>query len=135
MGESRMKTILCVEDNADNLKVLQLMIGRLRPGDRFIPARTAEEAFEILNQVHPDLILMDVNLPGMSGIEAMSILRQPPHVPDIPVIAISAHAMASNINEGLQAGFADYITKPIDMHLLDKALKTHLSEVGLTQAC
>ena len=130
-----MKTILCVEDNADNLKVLQLMVGRLRPGDRFISARTAEEAFEILDLVQPDLILMDINLPGMSGIEAISILVQQQHTCHIPVIAISAHAMKNNITEGLQAGFAGYITKPIDMGLLDRTINAHLSEVGLTQAC
>jgi len=73
------------------------------------------------------VILMDINLPGMSGIEALKILREDPVTAHIPVLAISANAMPHDIRRGLEAGFFHYITKPIDvndfMDALDKALE------------
>jgi CheY-like chemotaxis protein len=75
----------------------------------------------------PGVILMDINLPGISGIEAMKMLRADPLTSHIPVIAVSANAMAHDIEEALEAGFFQYLTKPIQlkelMNALDAALK------------
>jgi len=81
----------------------------------------------------PDVILMDINLPGISGVNALKILREDPATAHIPVLAISANAMPRDIEVGLEAGFFRYLTKPIKinefMNALDDALK--FSEIGL----
>jgi CheY-like chemotaxis protein len=77
----------------------------------------------------PDVILMDINLPGISGIEALKILRQDPVTANIPVLAISANAMPGDIKKGLEAGFLRYLTKPIN---LDEFLEA--MDVALTRA-
>lgn len=121
-----MKTLLYIEDNADNLKVLQMMIRRLRPSDDILPARTAEDGIDIASRSRPDLILMDINLPGMDGYEALAVLQQGETTKNIPVIAVTAYAMQENIERGLEAGFAAYITKPVNMHELNRVLEEFL---------
>lgn len=127
-----MKTILCIEDNIENLKVMQLMVERLRPNDRFVSAGTAEEGLVLIAQVKPDLIMMDINLPGMSGYEALEILKRT-DTRMAPVIAISADAMENDVNSGLAAGFELYITKPIDMRFLQLALDKYLHRTRIAQ--
>ena len=82
----------------------------------------------------PDVILMDINLPGMSGIKAMQILRADTATAHIPVVALSANAMSRDIERGLQAGFFRYLTKPIKvgefLETLDVALEFAASEAG-----
>lgn len=126
--EACVKTILCVEDNKDNLKVIRLMVHRLRPNDRFISTQTAEEGITIAKQLQPDLILMDIDLPGMSGMDAFLQLRNHLTSQHIPIIAISAHAMLEEVQLGLTAGFDAYITKPVDMHVLQTQLDQVLTE-------
>ncbi len=129
-----MKTLLYIEDNADNLKVLQMMIRRLRPADDVLPARNAEEGIDIANRMLPDLILMDINLPGMNGYEALKILRCTSMTRHIPVIAVSAYAMQENIRQGLEAGFDAYITKPVNMQVLDATITACLPAVDMVQS-
>lgn len=126
-----MKTILYIEDNADNLKVLQMMIKRLRPADDVLPASTAEEGIAIAKSMLPDLILMDINLPGMNGYQALEVLRNIPSTRHIPVIAVTAYAMQENIRQGLEAGFDAYITKPVNMQELDNTINLFLPEDAL----
>ena len=128
-----MKTLLYIEDNADNLKVLQMMIKRLRPMDDVLPARTAEEGIDIAIRMLPELILMDINLPGMDGYEALKILRSTSVTRHIPVIAVSAYAMQENILQGLAAGFDAYITKPVNMQMLAATISSCLPEVDMVQ--
>lgn len=128
-----MKTMLYVEDNADNLKVLQLMINRLRPDDIVLAAATGEEGIATATERLPDLILMDIDLPGMNGYEALEVLRQQPSTRHIPVIAVSAHAMPENVQQGMAAGFAAYITKPVNMLELDETLSQHLAKPGIVR--
>ena len=84
----------------------------------------------------PDVILMDINLPGISGIEALKILREDPATAHIPVVALSANAMPRDIEKGLQAGFFRYLTKPIKvnefMDTLDVALEFAVESAGQT---
>ena len=82
---------------------------------------------ELARAARPDVILMDINLPGISGIEALKILRDDPATAHIPVVALSANAMPRDIEKGLEAGFFRYLTKPIKvnefMDTLDVALE------------
>ena len=89
-------------------------------------AQTAR-SFEVARAYRPEVILMDINLPGISGIEAMKILAEDPATAHIPVIALSANAMPRDIQKGLETGFFRYLTKPLKvnefMDTLDLALK------------
>src|ERR1039458_7989384 len=98
-----------------------------RPDIRFLSARDGNRGIEIARASRPDVILMDINLPGISGIKALRILAEDPATAHIPVVALSANAMPRDIEKGLEAGFFRYLTKPIKvnefMDTLDVALK------------
>ena len=106
------RTLLYVEDNPANLKLIEQLIAR-RPEIRLLSARDGNLGIQLARTEHPDVILMDINLPGISGIEALKILRADPGTTHIPVIALSANAMPRDIEKGLAAGFFRYLTKPI----------------------
>ncbi|MES2604765.1 MAG: PAS domain S-box protein [Pseudomonadota bacterium] len=107
-----MRTVLYVEDNPANLMLVEDLITR-RPDIRLLSARDGNEGVKIARASRPDVILMDINLPGISGVKAMKILAEDPTTADIPIIALSANAMPSDIEKGLAAGFFRYLTKPI----------------------
>ena len=86
-----------------------------RPGIKLLHAPTAELGLEISQYRRPDIILLDINLPGMNGFEALALLKNDPLTSRIPVIAITANGMERDIKRGLDAGFADYLTKPLDI--------------------
>lgn len=111
------KQVLYVEDNPANLKLVRSMLGLL-PTVAVLTASTAAEGMTLARDGRPDLILLDIGLPGMSGFELLAWLRREPALAGTPVIAISANAMAADVRGGLAAGFDDYLTKPIDVHEL-----------------
>jgi PAS domain S-box-containing protein len=115
------RTLLYVEDNPANLKLVEQIIAR-QAGIRLITAVNGETGIEMAQASRPDVILMDINLPGMSGFEALKILRSHPGTAHIPVIAISANAMPRDIEHGLKAGFFRYITKPIKVDAFLEAI-------------
>lgn len=119
-------TLLYIEDNPANLMLVEDLIAR-RPDIRLLSAGDGISGVEIARSALPDVILMDINLPGISGIEAMRILATDLTTAHIPVVALSANAMPSDIEKGLEAGFFRYLTKPIKinefMNTLDKALE------------
>jgi PAS domain S-box-containing protein len=121
-----LRTLLYVEDNPANLKVVEQLIAR-RPDMRLLSAVNGNLGIELARDNQPEVILMDINLPGISGIEALKILREDPATAHIPVVALSANAMQRDIDKGLQAGFFWYLTKPIRvtefMDVLDAALQ------------
>jgi CheY-like chemotaxis protein len=121
-----LRTLLYVEDNPANLMLIEQLIKR-RPDMRLLSARDGNLGIQLARANHPEVILMDINLPGISGIEALRILRADPATAHIPVVALSANAMPRDIEKGLQAGFFRYLTKPIKvnefMHTLDEALE------------
>jgi len=127
------RTLLYVEDNPANLKLVEQLIAR-RPDIRLLSASDATRGIEIAREHRPDVILMDINLPGMSGIRALHILREDPLTQRIPVVAISANAMPHDIRRGLEAGFFRYLTKPIKviafMETLDVALDFSKAPAG-----
>jgi len=119
------RTVLCVEDNPANLLLVAKLLAR-RPDIRLLSARDGRSGIEIAHASLPEVILMDINLPGMSGIAALGILAADPATARIPVVALSANAMPRDIEKGLEAGFFRYLTKPIKvaefMDTLDAAL-------------
>ena len=121
-----LRTLLYVEDNPANLKLIEQLIAR-RPDMRLLSARDGNLGIQLARANHPEVILMDINLPGISGIEALKILREDPGTAHIPVVALSANAMPRDIEKGLLAGFFRYLTKPIKvnefMNTLDEALE------------
>jgi PAS domain S-box-containing protein len=123
---AQLRTLLYVEDNPANLMLVEDLIAR-RPDIRLLSARDGLRGVEIARASRPDVILMDINLPGISGISALRILAQDPATAHIPVIALSANAIPRDIAKGLEAGFFRYLTKPIKvnefMDTLDVALK------------
>jgi CheY-like chemotaxis protein/two-component sensor histidine kinase len=120
------RTVLYIEDNPANLRLVQKIIST-HTHLLLLDARTAEQGLDIAREHHPDLILLDINLPGMNGFEALRQLQDDPVTCGIPVIAISANAMERDVKKGLAAGFVDYLTKPLDipklLTLLDAILK------------
>jgi len=125
-ADSIQRTVLYVEDNPANLKLVEQLIAR-RPDLRLLSACDATAGIQLAREHLPDVILMDINLPGISGIRALRILHEDPRTQRIPVVAISANAMPHDIRRGLDAGFFRYLTKPIKvtafMETLDVALE------------
>lgn len=118
--------VLYIEDNPANLRLVAQILGR-NPQLQLITAHTPELGLELATAHHPDLILLDINLPGMDGYQVLSVLRSQDLVKNTPVIAVSANAMPRDIERGIEAGFDDYITKPIDV--------THFLEVVYRLLC
>ncbi|MEQ1837845.1 MAG: PAS domain S-box protein [Candidatus Nitrotoga sp.] len=127
-----LRTLLYVEDNPANLMLVEQIIDRC-PHLHMLSARDGNLGVALARAHLPNVILMDINLPGISGIEALNILSKDPITAHIPVIALSANAMPRDIEKGLEAGFFRYLTKPIKinefMSTLNEALKA--SETGL----
>ena len=138
-SDAQLRTVLYVEDNPANLMLVEDLIAR-RPDIRLLTARNGISGVAIAREALPDVVLMDINLPGISGIEALRILTDDPTTAHIPVIALSANAMPRDIEKGLEAGFFRYLTKPIKvnefMNTLDLALKfaTPHSNVAVEEA-
>jgi signal transduction histidine kinase/ActR/RegA family two-component response regulator len=118
-------TVLHVDDNPANLELVELLLAQ-RQGLRLLNASHGGLGLEFARAHLPAVILMDINLPGISGTETLRILQSDPITAHIPVIALSANAMPREIQSGLQAGFFRYVTKPIRVHefldTLDQAL-------------
>ncbi|MDP2875361.1 MAG: PAS domain S-box protein, partial [Holophaga sp.] len=121
-----LQTLLYVEDNPANLNLVEQILVR-HPGIRLLSAVDGSKGVALAKSALPDVILMDINLPGIDGYEALRLLRSDPITEHIPVIAVSANAMPRDIKRGLEAGFYRYITKPIMvkefMHALELALE------------
>ena len=120
-----MQTVLYVEDNPANLELVEQIIAR-RTHLRLLGAADASLGIEFARVYRPEVILMDINLPGMSGLDAMKVLRGDPTTAHIPIIALSANAVPRDIERGLEAGFFNYITKPIKVGQLMDAIDAAL---------
>ena len=119
------RKLLYVEDNPANLALMEGIMSRIDHLD-MISTHTAELGLAMAEEHHPDVIVLDVNLPGMNGIEAVKTLKTNEATKDIPVIALSANAMPKTIDEGIRAGFDAYLTKPVVLKDLMDALDTAL---------
>jgi PAS domain S-box-containing protein len=130
--DERLRTLLYVEDNPANLKLVEQLIAR-RPDMRLLSAGDANFGIEIARTSLPEVILMDINLPGISGFDALKILRDDPATSQIPVIALSANAMPRDVEKGLEAGFLRYLTKPIRVNEFIDALTEALEVAAGTK--
>jgi CheY-like chemotaxis protein len=122
-----MPKILYVEDNDDNVFVMRGRLTRL--GFEVVVAADGEQGVAMAETEAPDLILMDLRLPGIDGWEATRRLKATPETKAIPVIALSAHAMAGDREKALAAGCDDYDTKPVDFPRLVERIRTILTRV------
>jgi signal transduction histidine kinase/CheY-like chemotaxis protein len=116
-----MKTLLYIEDNPANLNLVEQLV--LRRSDlKLLTAIDGYAGIQLARTYQPDVILMDINLPGVSGFGCLKILQDDPTTAHIPVVALSANAMARDIEKGVEAGFFRYLTKPINVVLFMSAL-------------
>ena len=122
-------TILYVEDNPDNIRLIDMIVGQFQ-STRLLTTHTAELGLDLAKSEKPDLILMDINLPGINGIEALKQLQNMPQTQDIPVIALTAAARPEEVSAGLALGFKNYLTKPLNVPEFIAAIEAVLGNVN-----
>jgi len=120
-GTGRYK-IVYIEDNPSNIAFMEDLVGEL-PSVELVTAPTAEIGIELVRAHRPDVVIMDINLPGMSGFDAMQRLREWPETRDIPVIGLSAAALQKDTKRASKAGFYRYLTKPVKVAELTSVLE------------
>ena len=117
------KKIIIVDDNASYLSVVRIL---LKPYYEVYPAPSAAKLFDILEKFIPDMILLDVNMPEISGFEAITVLRENPRYKDIPVVFLTSRDDEASAVKGLGLGAVDYMTKPFSGPLLLKRISNLL---------
>ncbi|CAK0772798.1 putative Histidine kinase [Azospirillaceae bacterium] len=117
--------VLYIEDNPANLALVQMFVQQVSNLE-MLSAHNAELGIALAESHLPDMILMDINLPGINGVEALKRLRSHHKTHHIPVVAITANATAGDIERGLRVGFDGYLTKPIDLNQMLKTFKNHI---------
>jgi two-component system, cell cycle response regulator DivK len=117
--------VLIVEDNGKNMKLVRDVLQAT--GYSTLEATTGEEAVELALSQAPALVLMDVQLPGIDGVEALERMRQNERTASIPVLALTAQAMSGDRERFLEAGFDGYLAKPVDVRELIEAVREHCS--------
>jgi CheY-like chemotaxis protein len=124
--------VLYVEDNPANMRLMEQIL-KLRTDIHLLKAHEPLLGLELAAHYRPDLIMLDINLPGMSGYDMLQLLKNSSEAKATPVVAISATAMPTDIQRGLDAGFTHYITKPIKLQqlfdVLDELLVKRSKEV------
>jgi signal transduction histidine kinase/CheY-like chemotaxis protein len=128
---ARLRTVLYVEDNPANLSLVEELVAPCSDM-RLLSAQNGSLGIQMARDSLPDVILMDINLRGLSGLDALKILRDDPVTSHIPVVGLSANAMPHDIRKGLEAGFFRYVTKPINVHAFMDTLNEALefAELG-----
>src|SRR5262249_44361276 len=106
-----------------NMQLVEQIV-RLHTSMHMLGATDGQQGIEMARRHRPAVILMDINLPGISGNEALEILKRDPATADIPVIALTANAMVRDVTAGLAAGFYRYITKPVNVEELIEAIQS-----------
>ncbi|WP_158558865.1 PAS domain S-box protein [Rhodoferax lacus] len=124
-GQAKARTLLYVEDNPANMTLVQKIVERY-PSIRLLTATDGLKGIALARAALPDVILLDINLPGISGFETLKLLREDPMTRHIPALAISANAMQRDIKKGQEAGFLRYLTKPIKVDEFMLALNAAL---------
>ncbi len=118
------ETILVVEDNVMNMELITDILEV--KGYEVLQATTGSDALDLVNSKHPDLILMDIQLPGLDGLTITGIIKDNPDIRDIPIVAITAHAMRGDEEKVREAGCDGYISKPIDTRKLPDTIQGFL---------
>jgi PAS domain S-box-containing protein len=127
LDAQRRHTVLYVEDNEVNALLMRAMLARL-PGVQFEHTASPLQALDMVRSVGPQLLLLDIQLPEIDGFELLRRLRADPATRSVPAIAVSAGAMPADIERALQAGFAAYLTKPLDLGELLHTVQQHLRQ-------
>lgn len=120
----KMQTILSAEDNAANRKIIRDLLGK--KGYRIVEALNGEEAVALAKQETPDLILMDIQLPKMSGYDAATAIKADPHLRNIPIIAVTSYAFSGDEKKAYESGCDDYVAKPFRPRLLLEKVEQYL---------
>jgi signal transduction histidine kinase/CheY-like chemotaxis protein/HPt (histidine-containing phosphotransfer) domain-containing protein len=126
-------TLLYIEDNPTNMRLMELVFDQFK-NLHLQMATTAELGLEMADSVRPDIIFLDINLPGMDGFEALAHFREKDSTRDIPIIAVSAHAMDTHKKKARAAGFDDYITKPFSVDEVLSKVASLLKQQYASQA-
>ena len=116
--------ILLVEDNPVNRRLAGFLLRS--QGYQVLEASSASDAFAIIQKERPALIVMDIQLPGMDGLEATKKIKAEPETADVPVLAVTSYAMKGDREKALAAGCAGYVTKPIDKTIFLAEISRHL---------
>ncbi|MCL5424237.1 MAG: GAF domain-containing protein [Gammaproteobacteria bacterium] len=124
-NEEHIFQLLYIEDNPTNQRLMKDIVADFSH-IQLQTVANAELGLEIMHHSAPDLVLMDIHLPGMNGYQALAVMQQDPRLKHINVVALSANAMERDLRYSLAAGFADYLTKPIDIDTLSKTLNQYL---------
>jgi CheY-like chemotaxis protein len=119
--------VLIVDDNPQNLKLAKVVL--TQEGYDVATAADGEEALEVLRSVNPSVILMDLQLPGLDGLELTRQLKANPATRRIAIVALTAYAMKGDREKAFAAGCDDYVTKPIDIEALCRTVELHLGRV------
>jgi CheY-like chemotaxis protein len=120
-------TLLYVEDNPANLVLMEKIVSRIK-GLSMISAHTGELGIELARAKRPDIIILDINLPGLNGIEVLKKLRQYDDIRNTPILALSAAATKIDIEKGMEAGFLRYLTKPLVVSEIVDAIRSALGD-------
>ena len=125
----KIKTILVVEDNKLNMKLVRglIKIGKYH----MLEANDAESGIQLIREQQPDLVLMDIQLPGMDGLSAAKCIKEDPTLKDIPIVALTSYAMQGEEEKALAAGCTGYIAKPIDTRKFLKTVSQYLKDDNL----
>ena len=118
--------VLVIEDNKLNMKLVKglIKIGKYR----MLEANDAESGIQQIREQRPDLVLMDIQLPGMDGLSATKVIKEDPDLKDIPIVALTSYAMQGDKEKALAAGCTGYITKPIDTRKFLETLAQYLKD-------
>jgi two-component system cell cycle response regulator DivK len=122
--------VLLVEDNEDNRIIYSTVLRHL--GYQVIEADDGLKAVALARSEHPDLILMDISIPGMDGWEATRVLRADPSTRAIPIIALTAHALADDRKRATDVGFTSYLTKPVEPNTVVAEVRRWIGRAGET---
>jgi two-component system, cell cycle response regulator DivK len=120
-------TILNIEDNFDNRMLIRRVL--VAEGYEIIEAGNAGEGLDVLKTIHPDLILMDINMPDMDGYSLTARIRSLPSFENVPIVALTANVMRGDREKSLEAGCDGYIQKPIDIDLLPQQIESYLRKI------
>ena len=125
------KTVLLVEDNEDNRTIYSTVLRHL--GYQVIEAVDGLQAVALARSELPDLILMDISLPGMDGWEATRVLREDPSTRAIPIVALTAHALADDRKRAMEVGFDSYLAKPVEPNAVIAEVRRLIGSAGGTR--
>jgi CheY-like chemotaxis protein len=123
MNNSR-KTVLCVEDNPTNM----LLVARIIEAEGYTLLQSArgDKALEMLQEIVPDLVLLDINVPGLDGLELAREMRQDPRLQNVPIIATTANVLVGDRERCLEAGCDEYMPKPLDIRRLRQLIRSFM---------